>query len=405
MKNKYKLSALLALALIGGPAAYGQWTAQSSGTTNELRAVTFVNNTIGWAVGANGTVLSTTNGGSTWTAGTSGTTENLFSADFINANDGWIVGQNGVILKTANGGASFTAQTAPDANHFRAVDFSDASKGIAVGFDSGIGFGYMITTSNGGTTWSEPTYSTSDVLFTAASPSSTTILAAGNFGSVQRSTDGGTTWTLSTLGTTSASIRGLSFVDATNGWLAGAQGIIFKSTDGGNIWTSQTSSVTTTINDIYFVDQNKGWAVGDGGVILSTTNGGSTWTAQTSGTTANLYSIHMADANNGWIVGSNGTILRMGATAINASELSNAFRIYPNPSSGGHVTLTFDSAVTHDVTVTIKDQLGRDVLAQSVPASAAGKEIRLPVNGVAAGVYMVMISSGDAVSASKLIIE
>ena len=37
---------------------------------------------------------------------TSGTTNNLFSVHFVNANEGWAVGASNLILHTANGGAT-----------------------------------------------------------------------------------------------------------------------------------------------------------------------------------------------------------------------------------------------------------------------------------------------------------
>ena len=54
------------------------WTAQTSGSTQELNAVDCVSTTQCWVVGAGGVILATTNGGTTaWTAQTSGTTQVL----------------------------------------------------------------------------------------------------------------------------------------------------------------------------------------------------------------------------------------------------------------------------------------------------------------------------------------
>ena len=45
--------------------APGSWTVQTSGTTNALNGVSFVNSTEGFAVGAVGTIRRTTDGGAT----------------------------------------------------------------------------------------------------------------------------------------------------------------------------------------------------------------------------------------------------------------------------------------------------------------------------------------------------
>ncbi|MBM3241900.1 hypothetical protein FJZ31_36985 [Candidatus Poribacteria bacterium] len=69
--------------------------------------VHFVDARNGWAVGEDGVIAHTTDGGVTWTPQNSGTTNSLIGVDFVNANEGWIVGGNGTILHTINGGATW----------------------------------------------------------------------------------------------------------------------------------------------------------------------------------------------------------------------------------------------------------------------------------------------------------
>ena len=109
------------------------WTGQASGTANLLWSVTFTDASHGWAVGANGTILATSNGGATWTAQSSGTAQTLLGVAFTDASHGWAVGNAGTILATVNGGATWTAQTSGTANALNGVTFTDASHGWAVG--------------------------------------------------------------------------------------------------------------------------------------------------------------------------------------------------------------------------------------------------------------------------------
>ena len=67
--------------------------------------------TTGIAVGNTGTILRTTDGGTTWTPQTSGTTNNLTCVYFSDVNNGTIVGDNGTIIKTTDGGTTWTTQT------------------------------------------------------------------------------------------------------------------------------------------------------------------------------------------------------------------------------------------------------------------------------------------------------
>src|SRR5262245_57027688 len=89
-------AALLALAmLVGAPGAAvaasaagaaptANWTKQAPlPTWYDLEGVDMVSATEGWAVGAQGTILHTTDGAATWSPQTSGTTEPLNAVRFL----------------------------------------------------------------------------------------------------------------------------------------------------------------------------------------------------------------------------------------------------------------------------------------------------------------------------------
>jgi photosystem II stability/assembly factor-like uncharacterized protein len=79
---------------------------QDSGISAQLSLydVSFTDADTGTAVGQNGTIVRTTNGGTTWVEQDSGTTNNLAGVSFVDANTGWAAGSNGTILHTKNGG-------------------------------------------------------------------------------------------------------------------------------------------------------------------------------------------------------------------------------------------------------------------------------------------------------------
>jgi hypothetical protein len=93
------------------------WFEQTSGTSNYLNSVYFTDNNTGWAVGFEGTILNTTDGGLNWNSQSSGTSNYLNSVYFTDNNTGWAVGGDETILKTTTGGVipveltSFTAST------------------------------------------------------------------------------------------------------------------------------------------------------------------------------------------------------------------------------------------------------------------------------------------------------
>ncbi len=107
--------ALLLLATIfHGTFSQPVWVTQNPlPQCNTLNDVEFIGASTGYEAGNYGTILKTTDGGSSWISQSSGTTENLNSVSFLNAATGFIAGgQNAwVILKTTNRGAITNIQT------------------------------------------------------------------------------------------------------------------------------------------------------------------------------------------------------------------------------------------------------------------------------------------------------
>lgn len=88
---------------------YGQWVQQVSGTSETLNDVFAVTENLVFAVGNNGTILKTTDGGVNWVQKNSGVTFRLDKLQFVNENVGYIFGFEdslylGKLLMTLNGG-------------------------------------------------------------------------------------------------------------------------------------------------------------------------------------------------------------------------------------------------------------------------------------------------------------
>jgi hypothetical protein len=108
------------------------WVIQSSGTTNTLYGVSFTDLNQGTVVGASGTILRTTDGGNTWVGQTSGTTDGLLAVSFTDANTGTAVGETETIVRTIDGGNTWIGQASGTTNNLNAVSFTDANNGTAV---------------------------------------------------------------------------------------------------------------------------------------------------------------------------------------------------------------------------------------------------------------------------------
>ncbi len=102
----------------------------------------------GWMCGNSGTMLKTTNGGVNWASQTTGVTDSLLSVFFINANFGWACGSGGRIIATTNGGTSWQTQTSGTTARLNDVEFGSATTGAIAGNN-----GTRLVTSSGGATW------------------------------------------------------------------------------------------------------------------------------------------------------------------------------------------------------------------------------------------------------------
>lgn len=85
--------------------AGSSWTTQTSGTTVMLSSVSAVSASLCWTVGDGGTILGTTDGGVTWTPEASGVTGNLYGIKMADSENGWAVGAGGRILRREGGQA------------------------------------------------------------------------------------------------------------------------------------------------------------------------------------------------------------------------------------------------------------------------------------------------------------
>ena len=314
------------------------WTRQDSGTTNLLDGVFFLDSNRGWVVGANGTILHSSDGGDTWTAQDSGTSRDLHRVTFVDCNTGWAVGAGGTILHTIDGGATWTAQDSGTTDSLSGVSFVSACTGWAVGpaGDCTDCFGPVLYTTDGGATWARQNPGVpggfaragfAGVAFVnendgIAVGTGVIRLAPREVSIIGRTSDGGATWSVFGFGSARSS-RFNAIARASNTAVAvgfymniapprgGA--LIASSTDGGATWAETQIKFGGTFGGVSLGDAATGWAVGAGVlrsvIIYRTTDQGTTWTLQDSGTTDALTAISSVDANTAWAVGANGTIL------------------------------------------------------------------------------------------------
>jgi photosystem II stability/assembly factor-like uncharacterized protein len=99
----------------------------------KLNSVYFINQKYGWAVGAEGKIFQTINGGRFWREQKTGVEVELNDVFFLDTAEGWAIGAGGVILHTTTGGNVWTIKNSKVGHRLEKLFFAGKS-GWAVGF-------------------------------------------------------------------------------------------------------------------------------------------------------------------------------------------------------------------------------------------------------------------------------
>ncbi|MCD6024274.1 MAG: hypothetical protein K0Q91_1190 [Fibrobacteria bacterium] len=321
------------------------FTSPATGTTERLNAVHFTSNSVGYIVGNNGLIRKTiVSGNNTWTTqgGPSLTTEHLVYVHFKGngasngANDtGFAVGVNGTILRTTNGGTVWTRDSTYTGTSLNGVHAITGNIVLAAGDDGkvlknpgnspntstlrsihpvtpslvytvGTG-GTIAKTTNGGDDWVLQTSNTSQTLNGVSFLNAGTGYAVGNAGVILKTVDGGANW-VAQASNTSQNLLAVQILSNDTVYVTGASGVILKTVNGGAVWYTQETPNTNALNSVYFLNRDVGYAVGNNGTILNAVNQGDNWTG--GGIKRSLKSVYFINADTGWIVGADAVILK-----------------------------------------------------------------------------------------------
>lgn len=405
-----------------------QWIQQNSGTDENLNDVYFINNK-GWAVGDEGNILYTDNGGEIWNQQISGTDMSLESVHFVDQDKGWVVASNydyGIILRTLNAGINWEIVYIEFGIYLKEVFFTDTLNGWIVG-------NVMLRTTNGGETWEEQNGWGLSVYF-ADSLNGWNVGGTYNGSTgypvfhIHHTDDGGNTW-VEQMGGQSSEIgvlHSVYFTSQNKGWAVGGnRGVslgpfstILHTTDGGNNWEIQNSLSNRVLTGVSFIDSLNGWAVGgftsfgwvpDTSVLLHTTNGGENWEFVNSGTPHALSSVYFYDQNNGWIVGDSGTILHTNNGGITTTEESQhpgselQIKYYPNPFSND-LTISWNQTETAFSKIEIYNSTGKRIKELVGRIISKGKhKCHWITNNIPPGLYFIRLQVNNTISTSEII--
>jgi len=402
------------------------WFEQTSGTTYSLHSVHFADENVGWAVGDNGTILKTTNGGDYWFGQTSNTTKSLNKIHCIDSNTSWIIGGT-VVLNTTNGGAEWTQNSISngDTIDFQSVFFIDNNIGWLVGNGHIAGTGHyeiILKTVDGGEVWIEQDINYPDIFYTSVCFINADIGWVSGCANIYNTTNGGEEWSFQhQLCSGEHCLSSLQFTSANTGWVISQEwssriswGDIWKTTDGGENWISKycggDSSGLPIPFCVNFVDNDYGWAIADN-IILATTNGGDEWTEQLNNPSYELESIYFVDNSTGWAVGGNGLILKyQEVNSVREEEIGviptvyDLSNNYPNPFNPT-TKIKYSIPQSSNVLIKVFDILGNEIETLVNAEKPAGTyEITWYAERLPSGVYFYRLQAGSFVATKKMLL-
>jgi photosystem II stability/assembly factor-like uncharacterized protein len=244
------------------------WESRDPGTPVQLRSVAAAGPTDAWAVGDEGTILATHDGGRTFVPSNAvidgqPVTTQLIGTCFLDSSHGWVVGADGLILVTTDGGLTFVRQPngEPALHDLLDVDFVNLTHGFAVGTA-----GVVLKTTDGGETWKAQMSNSSAQLFAVDFVDASIGYAVGRDGTIVSTRNGGDDWKVEDAGTNSTILLDVAFVDSQRGWVVGTEDTILATTDGGANWEPQQDPVGDPAFDnltgVEFINADTGFAIG-----------------------------------------------------------------------------------------------------------------------------------------------
>jgi len=402
------------------------WTPQNSGVTETLYDVFFANSQTGWAVGNNGTILNTTNGGQTWSTQTSSATQEIRAVFFIDANTGWAVGgsTSRTMLKTTDGGATWIDLPANSitSNQMFDIAFFDANIGWVVTYDS------IYRTIDGGNTWVNETYTntvTSPRSRVISVTSDTTAYVGGSrkTGVSSRAADvfyrnlnnTPINWDISGINTSvnNDEFYSVEFSNSHVGFAGGTKGKLLRKT--GTLPTDNWNSnfefgEDLTIRAISFSNENNGMFCASKTIasinytfVYHTIDNGDNWSSNPDSIPNLLQGVvHAPDTSNAWAVGANGNIFKgtRSSVGINEIGLNVDVNIYPNPTND-KINIKINTLTNGVINYSLSDISGR--LVGSGNFNNSNSVFSVNMSNYEDGVYFLKLSTKDGQSTYRVL--
>jgi photosystem II stability/assembly factor-like uncharacterized protein len=252
----------------------------------------FVSPTTGFAVTSGpggGRIFRTTDGADSWTQ-VAATGAPLSDVDFVTPTTAYAVGANSTLLHSTDGGNTWSTLSLALPGGTGALTLTQISCSdethclIATAPATGGNTNVLVRTTDGGMTGTLVSASKQNLLSVAFS-TATNAVGVGEGGATVLSSDGGATFPTPISHNLGSELLGLvrigqSPLDAYAPWSAGQ---IVATTDGGSNWSLLRVPASANLEDVAFPTGEVGYAVNSTGTVFRTADAGVSWSILSSG--------------------------------------------------------------------------------------------------------------------------
>ncbi len=341
---------------------------------------------------------------------------------FPTADTGYAVGYNGLILKSVNGGLNWSAIILPGnagSRNYNGVHFMNGRTGVIVGGNqANDSIQTILRTTDGGQSWSIITDALGSWLLDVEFVNSNNGYAVGEMGKVLYTSDGGQSWSTVAVpsGLASRKFHGLHFFDSQTGLVVGGNEAndsiqtIIKTTDGGANWNMISDSIASMLRVVHFINANQGYVAGDDGVLKYTSDQGLTWTTYTitGNDTYGINDINFLNGGFGIAAGVTGKVfvyknsLSIGVTKQENFGESN-LEVYPNPANEMillHVNNSFNPCKTN-CSMVIRNVLGE--VCEQLSLDTLNEFTKIDISNLKSQFYILTLTTTNQIFTLKFI--